>query len=261
MNDKVLNIVAVNGSPHNEFGNTAQIITMLREHLEAGGAKFKEILLSEQRIEYCTGCALCIQKGGCWIRDDHKSIVKELLAADGIILASPVYFFHVTAQMKTFVDRCLGYTHRPLNSWKPGLTVSVSAGSGETETAAYLGHVMRSFGAFSIGSLTGIALDAGAFLGIEHITNRAEDLVIELLRAIRTKKRYPATDKDLAFYQFIGGLARDNPVLLKADHDHWKAQGLFQNFETYIGQPRSAGNIDREKLKTWLKCQMDSLRD
>ena len=246
-------ILAINGSPHDDFGNTAQMIDMLRGHLETDGAELEEILLTRMHIEYCTGCALCIQKGGFWIRDDHKKIVKKLLEADGIILASPVYFFHVTAQMKTFIDRSLGYGHRPRISWKPGLAVSVSGGSGETDTAEYLGHVMRSFGAFSIGHLTGIGLGAGEFMGRDLIASRAKDLAGELVRAIREERRYPATDKDLNFYQFIGGLARDNPVLLKADHEHWKAHGLFESFETYIGQQRSKGNINREQMVKWLK--------
>lgn len=256
MSEKTFRIVAINGSPHDEFGNTAQLINLFRGHLETGGAELEEILLSEHRIEYCTGCAMCIQKGGCWIRDDHKKIVRKLMASDGIILASPVYFFHVTAQMKTFVDRCLGHAHRPRESWKPGLTVSVSAGSGETETAAYMSHVMRSFGAFSIGSVTGIALGAGAFLGRDQISDRIRDLAFDLLRAIREKRRYPATDKDLSFYQFIGGLAKDNPDFLKADHEHWKARGLFENFETYIGQARSEVNVDKNILIEWLEQKM-----
>lgn len=249
-------IVAINGSPHDDFGNTAQMIGMLRGHLEASGAELEEILLTRHHVEYCAGCAMCIQKGACWIRDDHKEIVRKLLDADGVVLASPVYFFHVTAQMKTFIDRSLGYGHRPRKVWKPGLAVSVSAGSGETHTAEYLGHVMRAFGAFCIGSLTGISLGAGAFMGRDLVSERAKDLAGELVRAIREKKRYPATDKDLHFYQFIGGLARDNPILLKADHEHWTDQGLFDSFENYIGQQRSEGNVDRDRMIEWLKQKM-----
>ena len=62
----------------------------------------------------------------------------ELLEAEGIILASPVYFRHVTGQMKTFFDRSLALGHKPRPTWKPGLAISVSAGLGETDTADYL---------------------------------------------------------------------------------------------------------------------------
>ncbi len=248
-----LKIVAINSSPHDDFGNTAQMLDMLRQRFRSENAEFEEILLVRQHIEYCTGCAMCIRNGSCWIQDDHKMLVDKLLEADGIVLASPVYFFHVTAQMKTFIDRSLGYGHRPRSYWKPGLAVSVSAGSGETAVAEYLGYIMRSFGAFSVGSVTAIALAAGEFVGKDLVEARASRLAMELISAIREKRRDPATDRDLNFYQFIGGLAQSNPVLLKADHEHWKAHGLFNGFETYVGQTRAPGNTDLTRMKQWLK--------
>ena len=128
-------IVAVNGSPHAGFGNTSQMLAMLREPLAAQGFELEEIFLSSLQIDYCVGCAICLEKGACWIRDDHKGLTRKLLEADAVILASPVYFRQVTAQFKTFLDRCLGLGHRPRAAWKPGLAVSVSAGWGETEVA------------------------------------------------------------------------------------------------------------------------------
>ena len=181
-------IAALNGSPHENLGNTALLLDMLRGALENQGIEMEEIHLGRQRIEYCTGCGLCIRSGDCWIKDDHGELVEKLLAADGIILASPVFFFHVTAQMKAFIDRSLGYGHRPRSGWKPGLAVSVSAGAGETGAADYLGFVMRSFGAFSIGSLTAIALAAGEFLGLDQVKARAESLAGELASAVPGKK-------------------------------------------------------------------------
>ena len=101
-------IVALNGSPHCGIGNTSMMIEMLRAPLLESGFDLEIVSLSEYDIKYCTGCALCMEKGACWINDDHRTIVNKLLNARGIILASPVYFMHVTAQMKTFIDRSLG---------------------------------------------------------------------------------------------------------------------------------------------------------
>jgi len=86
-------IVAVNGSPHAGAGNTSMMIEMLRPPLAAEGFNLKIINLCEKEIDYCYGCAFCLEKGKCWIEDDHRAIVDQLLSADGIILGSPVYFF------------------------------------------------------------------------------------------------------------------------------------------------------------------------
>ena len=135
-------IIAVNGSPHPGFGNTAMMLEMLRSPLAENGLSLEVVNLCEQNIEYCIGCGVCMEKGRCWIQDDHARIVERLLAADGVILASPVYFLHVTAQMKTFMDRSLAFGHKPQPHWKPGLSVSVSAGYGETQVAEYLGNLL-----------------------------------------------------------------------------------------------------------------------
>ena len=170
------NIVAVIGTPHQVVGNTSQMVEMMRPALEAEGFTLEIVYLSAHQIEYCTGCAWCLEKGRCWIPDDHANIMKKVLAADGLILGSPVYFSTVTAQMKTFIDRSLAYGHKPRGTWKPGVAVSVSAGLGETETADYLGRIMRPYGAYSIGSLTAIAVNPGAIVGKKWVEARAREL-------------------------------------------------------------------------------------
>ena len=88
--------------------------------------------------------------------------MKKLLDADGIILASPVYFFHVTAQMKTFIDRSLGWGHKPRDTYKPGLAISVAAVFQEVEVADYLSNIMHAYGAFPVGTFTAMAPPAPA---------------------------------------------------------------------------------------------------
>ncbi len=156
-------VVAINGSPHAGVGNTAMMLEMLRPGLAAEGFALEVITLSEHRIEYCVGCAFCMEKGKCWIPDDHAGIARRLLDADGIIFASPVYFFQVTAQFKTFLDRSLAFGHKPQATWKPGLAVCVSAGSGETQVAEYMAFLLRVYGAFAVGRLTAMATAPGEF--------------------------------------------------------------------------------------------------
>lgn len=247
-------VVAVNGSPHAGAGNTAMLIGMLRESLAAEGIALEAIHLCEREIEYCTGCAHCMETGKCWIADDHAGITDRLLAADGVILASPVYFSHVTAQMKAFIDRSLALGHKPRGTWKPGIAVSVSAGQGETRVAEYLSAMLRPYGAFAVGQLTALATSPGEFLGKEAVEARAVDLARDLARAIREKRRYPATEWDLRYYQFMGSLVRENrDSVMKDDHRHWEALGLYEGFESYVQQKKEPVVYDPEIRRAWLK--------
>lgn len=247
-------IVAVNGSPHAGIGNTAMMLEMLRPTLAEKGLALEVINLCEHAIDYCVGCGVCMEKGRCWIQDDHAGLVERLLAADGLILASPVYFLQVTAQMKTFLDRSLAFGHKPQPQWKPGLAVSVSAGYGETQTAEYLGNMLRVFGAFSVGRLTALAAGPGAFLGRSAVEARARDLAQDLSRAIKEKRRYPATDSDLVFYRFMGALVREHrDSIMKNDFEHWEKHGLYKDFESYVQQTRGKMPLDPETRKAWIQ--------
>ncbi len=247
-------IVAVNGTPHAGIGNTSLMLEMLRPVVMEEGFELEVINLAGQNIEFCTGCGFCMEKGRCWIDDDHRKIVDKLLAADGVILASPVYFMHVTGQMKTFLDRCLAFSHKPRSTWKPGLAISVSAGMGETDTANYLAFLLRTFGAFSVGTLTAIATQPGGFLGKEAVESRAADLARDLARAIKEKRRYPATDRDLRFYQFMGTLVKSQKdTLMKHDYKHWQEQGFYDSFEKYIQQSTAEVSFDQGVRDAWIK--------
>ena len=247
-------VVAVNGSPHAGAGNTSMMIEMLRDPLAQEGFQLDVINLAECDIDYCYGCAFCLEKGKCWIDDNHRSIAKRLLTADGIVMASPVYVLSVTAQMKAFLDRSLGYGHKPRSTWKPGLAVCVSAGLGETEVGDYLAGILRIYGAFPVGTLTAISVGPGEFMGVETVTARAQDLAQDLARAIKEKRRYPATDRDLRFYQFMGDLVKNHKdTAMKHDYKHWQAHGLFDGFEKYIQQTTHKPTYNPQARDAWIK--------
>lgn len=256
MSDKP-KIAAVNGSPHAGIGNTAMMLQMLQGPLAEEGFELEVIHLAEQKIDYCVGCALCLEKGKCWRQDDYAQLAAQLLDAEAVILASPVYIMHVTAQMKAFLDRSLGLGHKPRPTWKPGLAVSVSAGMGESLVADYLAGVLGIFGAFSVGKLTAIAAGPGEFLGKETILARAEDLARDLARAIKEKRRYPATDRNLLFYQFMGNLVKKYKEFMKDDYKHWQELGLFDGFESYIQQRFTRVSYDPELRKAWIRDMIE----
>jgi multimeric flavodoxin WrbA/putative sterol carrier protein len=249
-------VAAVNGSPHVGMGNTARMIGMLRKNLAPKGFAVEEIFLSQYHIEPCTGCALCLEKGACWVRDDYQNVARKVFDADAVILASPVYVFNVTAQMKAFLDRSVGYGHRPREGWKPGLALSVSAGYGETAVVEYLGRVLRIFGAFPVGLFTAIAVRPGEFLGLAAVEARAQDLGRDLARAVREGRRYPATDQDLHFWHFMGHLIKEHRDFLQADDEHWRKLGFFESFEAYVKQTRTPAQGSPEMREAWRRNMM-----
>lgn len=251
--DSRLKVVALNGSPHGAIGNISQMIQMVASALSQEDILVEEVHLSEKRVEYCVGCGICLQKGKCWRPDDHAGVVEKLLTADGIILASPVYFGHVTAQMKAFIDRSLAYGHKPRRTWKPGLALSVSAGRGETETVHYLARMLGVYGSFSVGTFTAIATNPGAFLGKELVDARARDLARDLARAMKEKRRYPLTDEHLAMFLFMKDLVTREKDFMQDDYQYWRETGLLEGFEAYAGQKFSSANFDPEFRKAWLR--------
>lgn len=69
------------------------------------GHEVEKIRVAEKQIGFCRGCAACQRSGKCVINDDMADILDKIIASDVIVLASPVYFYSIDAQLKTLIDR------------------------------------------------------------------------------------------------------------------------------------------------------------
>jgi multimeric flavodoxin WrbA len=98
-------IVAIYGSPRRK-GNTATLLRQAVKGAMDGGAQVEEIVLRDFKISPCLEIYGCTKDGDCVIKDDFQGIRDRLLASDGLILASPIFFYTVSAHTKTFMDRC-----------------------------------------------------------------------------------------------------------------------------------------------------------
>ena len=100
-------IIALTSSPRKNSNSTllAQKIT---QGARSAGARVETVSLSRMKIRPCTACDKCHAADSrfCVIRDDMQKLYPRIAAADGLIYASPVYWFTVSAQMKLFMDRC-----------------------------------------------------------------------------------------------------------------------------------------------------------
>ncbi len=219
-----------------------------------GGPDLVVVNLTELDIGYCVGCGLCIEKGQCWQADDHAGVVEKLLAAQAVVLASPVYFGQVTAQFKTFLDRCLVLGHQPRpGGRKPGLAVAVSAGMGETAVADYLAGVLRVFGADPVGRFTALATSPGEFYGKDLVEAEGRELGRRLARAVKEKRRRPASDHDLFFYLFMRHLVSDNRELMRADYRHWQETGILGELRELRGTGARHHARNPAARDAWLK--------
>ncbi len=101
------NIVIVKGSPRRE-GNSAVLAEQVAEGARSAGARVESFYLHHMDIRACDACDACQWEPyrGCIVDDDMQVLYPKLLEADAIVIASPVYWFTVSAQTKLFMDRC-----------------------------------------------------------------------------------------------------------------------------------------------------------
>jgi len=101
MNRKVLILSA---SPR-RGGNSDLLCDQFMLGAEQAGHLAEKIFLKDKKINYCTGCGVCFKTHQCVQKDDMAEILEKMIFADAIVMATPVYFYTMNAQMKTLIDR------------------------------------------------------------------------------------------------------------------------------------------------------------
>jgi multimeric flavodoxin WrbA len=98
-------IIVISSSPR-KGGNSDLLCDQVVKGAEEAGHQTEKISLRDKRINYCTGCGTCIsKKNGCSQKDDMTEILEKMIAADVIVMATPVYFYTMCGQIKTLIDR------------------------------------------------------------------------------------------------------------------------------------------------------------
>jgi len=91
-------------------GNSAILSDEFARGAEEAGGSVEKIRVCGKKIAGCLGCNACYRNGGeCVQKDDIAEIREKMLAADVIVLASPIYFYSMTAQMKAVIDRTYAF--------------------------------------------------------------------------------------------------------------------------------------------------------
>ncbi len=101
----MVKIIAIYGSPRRD-GNSAVLLRQAVAGAREQGAQVEEVFLRDYKISPCLEIYACIKNGECAIRDDFPGILAKLESSVGIMLASPIFFYAVSAHTKIFIDRC-----------------------------------------------------------------------------------------------------------------------------------------------------------
>jgi len=100
------NVLVLSSSPR-KGGNSDLLCDEFVKGAQEASHHAEKSFLKDKKINYCTGCGVCLNgKKPCPQRDDTAGILEKMIAADVIVMATPVYFYTMCGQMKTLIDRC-----------------------------------------------------------------------------------------------------------------------------------------------------------
>lgn len=105
-------VLILSGSPR-KGGNSDTLCDQFQKGAEEAGHQAEKLRIAELNIGYCSACYACKKIGHCVKQDDMALVIEKMKAADVIVLATPVYFYTMNAQLKTVIDRTLGGAQTP----------------------------------------------------------------------------------------------------------------------------------------------------
>ncbi len=179
-------VLALNGSPR-VSGNTSHLLMQFMEGAGEHSTLIETIYPKNVNISPCNGCLRCNLLKKCSIRgDDWAGLSEKILDADVLVFASPVYFHHVTAPLKTIIDRFRsfvhvritesGLTHTPWIEWNKDMVVLLTMGSPDPDEATAIIELFE-FMASIMGSNNKLhVITATRLAVIKQVAMQREDL-------------------------------------------------------------------------------------
>jgi len=154
---------------------------------ESRGAIIESIYLNGLNIKPCQGCYACQEENskGCAVDDDMQGIYPKITEADALIIASPVYWFTMSAQTKIFMDRCIAtYNEDPEKSQLHGKKIAIAMTFGDKDAfSSGCVNALRTFqdayhfvGADIVGMVYGSAEKPGEIAANARLIKDAEAL-------------------------------------------------------------------------------------
>jgi len=128
-----MKLLAIYASPRAQ-GNSDLLLNSFLKGAEASGCQIVRLYVRDLNIFPCTACGECENTGECPLQDDMQMVYSLLLNTDALVVATPVYFYNVPAQLKALIDRCQLIWHKNKEKkpafLKPGYLISVGGSKG-----------------------------------------------------------------------------------------------------------------------------------
>ena len=182
-------VLIFKGSPR-ENGNSSTLADRAAEGAKAAGAEVEVFSLHRMDIHPCDACDTCQETGVCVLKDDMQALYPKLTQADAIVIASPIYWFTMSAQTKLFVDRWYGLETpqgNPLQGKQFGILLTYGDSdpysSGAINAIRTFQDMLRYIGANIRGLVYGTAMDVGDVQKQPDLMERAYKLGEKLGRS------------------------------------------------------------------------------
>jgi multimeric flavodoxin WrbA len=173
-------------------GNTEILLDVALEEARKNGILVDKILLRDKIIKGCDGCMGCIKTGKCVIEDDAQEIYKKMIVSDGIIWATPVYFWSMTGQTKILMDRTYALLFPKLQlAGKIGGLITVAGSRGCMNTAnifnMYFSYNHMFFAEFT----SGYARERGEIKNCALTLATVREMVHQMIALANADFKYP----------------------------------------------------------------------
>jgi multimeric flavodoxin WrbA len=182
--NNVKKVLVLLGSPRKK-GNSALLAQSIAAGAESVGARVETLFIHGMKIAPCSSCYACQKpnSNGCAINDGMQIVYKKLLASDAWIIASPVYWFTMSAQTKLWMDRAFALLPRAENAFA-GKRIAVAMSYGDSDPfKSGCVNALRTFqdayayvGASIVGMVYGSAMDAGEIKKNKSLMKEALEL-------------------------------------------------------------------------------------
>lgn len=238
-----MKIVFLVGS-YRRNGNTDQICGLIKTHLEniavqhSAPIEIETIHLGQQRIEPCRGCRVCFDRGEekCPVKDDIQAIKSKMQAADGIMVASPIYVDDVSGITKNWIDRLAHACHRPEFAGKSAFSI-VTVGSTRFKHALdTINMALRCWGfhvAGQAGFKTGALMEPEAMNA--QYSEKAREVAETFFRALHTQAYLRPSFMSLLIFKVMqmswSNPGRDRDTI---DYQYWRNQGWTDPRRTFF---------------------------
>ena len=186
-------VLVILGSPRRK-GNSAALAARISRGAESAAAEVETLFLQDMEISPCRGCDTCKESNsrGCAIEDDMQEVYPKLIGADAWVIASPVYWFTMSAQTKIFMDRCYAlsaYGRNPFAGKR--IAIAMSYGDADAVRSGCV-NALRTFqdafgytGSRIAGMVYGSAVKAGEIENNQTLMREAEELGRRLVDHLR----------------------------------------------------------------------------